>query len=288
MVQWGPLCPPPCTVGVQPEQGSVLRRCHPPLPPSSPSPPPPPSSVGTVTEGLVGLQLGGRKERKANQRREDDPVFPRSAPLAPGTTGCPGTTLSPSRDCWVSVCPSPPAAWPHLDPLPPTSLRCHLGHPRSLVHHAPPGWQPAGTPGPPPPPASVHITPTPVTSGARSQLGGWGDLCALCLNLTLPCWLLWGGPSPPGTALIAQKRGQPLSITGGGFKPPFAHGEVLAWAKGGDFAPLIHPPAGGEGRALVSPLSLRAGHPLALLSGHPTTTPLKTIRSQEPREGEEK
>lgn len=147
---------------------------------------------GTVTEGLVGLQLGGRKERKANQRRKDDPVFPRSAPSAPGTTGCPSTTVPPPRD---RRAPSL-AAWPHSDPLPPSSLRCHLGHTQTLVYCKPPGWQPAGTPGTPL--LLPTYPPAPVTSGARSQLGE-EELCTLCLNGTLPCWLLWGeGPSPPG------------------------------------------------------------------------------------------
>lgn len=116
-----------------------------PMPPSSSSPPLPRSTVGTVTEGLVGLQLGGRKERKANQRKEDDPVFPHSAPLAPGTTGCPGTPISPP---WDPCVPSP-AARPHPDLLPSSPLRCHLGHTWTLMHQKPVSWQPAGTPGPP-------------------------------------------------------------------------------------------------------------------------------------------
>lgn len=40
-----------------------------------------------------------------------------------------------------------------------------------------------------------------------------------------------------GEPLMSQKRGQPLCITGGGFKPPFPYGRVLPWVKGGDLAP---------------------------------------------------
>lgn len=93
VVQWGRFVPHLSAHGSNPSRAQSFGDAPSPCPPSSPSPPPPRSSVGSVKEGLVGLQLGGRKERKANQRREDDPVFPHSAPSAPGTTGCPSTAV---------------------------------------------------------------------------------------------------------------------------------------------------------------------------------------------------
>lgn len=82
---------------------------------------------------------------------------------------------------------------------------------------------------------------------------------------------------------MAQKRRQPLCVTGGGFKPPFLHGGVLAWVKGEDLIPKFT--LLGEREGLWCSHSWNF---LALLSGHPTTMPLKIIWSQEPREREEK
>lgn len=145
--------------------------------PSSPSPLPPQSLVGTVTERLVGLQLGGRKERKGKksqpEKRENDPFFSHLAPLAPGT----------------AVLPSP-AAWPHMDLLPLTPLECPWAvlTPWCITSHRAGSLQrPLG-----PPCFCPHPTGTCSELGQVSVVEGSGPLHTS--DLTLPHWLPWGGP----------------------------------------------------------------------------------------------
>lgn len=216
-----------------------------PMPPPSSSPPLPQSTVGTVTEGLVGLQLGGRKERKANQRRDDDPVFPHLAPLAPGTTGCPDIPVSPP---WDPCLPSP-AAWPHLDLLiltPEVPSWPYLD-PRASEASELATCRDPKTPLLLP---TIYQHPSPVGPGLSLQ--GNNPLHP-CLNLTLACWLLWGGILPfLREPLITQKRGTALMDHQGRFKPSFPHSGVLAWVKGGDLAPKFTLLGEKEGLCLPS------------------------------------
>lgn len=88
------------------------------------------------------------------------------------------------------------------------------------------------------PPASAHIPLAPVLGWVRSQL--WRAV-GLCTPRTSLC--LTGCPGGAllfvGEPLMAQKRGQPLCITRGGFKPTSPHGRVLAWMQRGDLAPMF-------------------------------------------------
>lgn len=121
------------------------------------------------------------------------------------------------------MAPSGPAAT-HI------SLTCHLG--RMCTSHWADSLQ--GPPGTPLLLPTSHRHPS--RAGPGLSLWGrpfvplaWTSLCLTgCSRGVLP---LLGEPP------MAQKGRQPLCITGGGFKPPFLHGGVLAWVKGEDLTP---------------------------------------------------